>query len=199
MRLLVLTLAILVTLTGCAGPQRVPPIEVWPDMKRDGKYKPQAESELFGDHRASRVPVKGTVARGFLNLDDTLLTGIALDGKTYIGQSPLKIDMATMKLGQAKFNTYCSPCHSRVGDGRGIVALRTPSWQPANLHDERIRLQADGEIFHTISYGKNSMPGYRFQMVENDRWAIVAYLRAIQRTRNATIPDVPADLQAGLK
>ena len=104
-----------------------------------------------------------------------------------------------MKVGQAKFNTYCSPCHSRVGDGRGIVALRTPSWQPANLHDERIRLQADGELYHTITYGKNSMPGYRFQMVENDRWAIVAYLRAIQRTRNASVADVPADLQAGLK
>ncbi len=200
MRLLYpISIVLTVMLAGCAGPQRVPPIEVWPDMKRDGKYKPQAESMLFGDHRASRKPVAGTVARGFLNEDDTGITGILPDGKTYTGQNPLKIDMATMHLGQAKFNTYCSPCHSRVGDGRGIVALKTPSWQPANLHDERIRLQADGEIFRTIGYGKNSMPGYRFQMVEKDRWAIVAYLRAIQRTRNAAMADVPAELQAGLK
>ena len=199
MRLLVITIAILVTLAGCAGPQRVPPIEIWPDMRRDGKYKPQAESKIFGDGRASRIPVKGTVARGYLDQDEPFFSGIAADGETYIGQSPVKIDMATMKVGQAKFNTFCSPCHSRVGDGRGIVALRTPSWQPANLHDERILLQSDGEIFHTIGHGKNSMPGYRFQMIEKDRWAIVAYVRAIQRARNATAPDVPADLQAGLK
>jgi mono/diheme cytochrome c family protein len=197
MKLLVPTLCLLaVILSGCSGPQRVPPIEVWPDMKRDGKFKAQMETTLFTDGRASRRPVAGTIARGN-DRDDAYATGIS--GDTYIGQNPLPIDADTLALGQARFNTYCSPCHSRVGDGKGIVALRTPSWQPANLHDPRILNQSDGEIFNTVSYGRRSMPGYRFQMTDHDRWAIVAYLRALQRTTNGAMDDVPRELQSELK
>ena len=187
-------------LAGCAGVQRDTPIEVWDDMKRDGKYQPQAESQFFaGDHRASRRPVSGTVARGHLNDDEQFMTGLLPGGKMYVGQNPLKIDAATLQLGQVKFNTYCSPCHSRVADGKGIVAIKTVSWQPANLQDDRIKAQADGQIFNTITYGRRSMPSYRFQIPERDRWAVVAYLRALQRTTSGTLADVPTGLQAGLK
>jgi hypothetical protein len=191
---------VLLGLAGCAGVQRDSPIEVWDDMKRDGKYKPQAESKFFeGDHRASRRPVAGTVAHGHLNDDEQFSTGILPDGKMYVGKNPLPINAETLKVGQAKFNTYCSPCHSRVGDGKGIVAIKTPAWQPSNLHEDRVKGQPDGMIYNTISYGRRSMPGYRFQIPEHDRWAIVAYVRAIQRTSSGTVADVPADLQAGLK
>lgn len=196
---LVLSSILLFGSVACSGPQRVPPPEVWPDMKRDGKFKPQEETDIFSDHRKSRRPASGTVARGHLQEDASLTSGITADGKMYVGLNPLKVNAETMKVGQAKYNTYCAPCHSRVGNGRGIVALKTPSWQPANLHDDRIKQQADGELYHTISYGKNSMPGYRFQMVQSDRWAIVAYVRAIQRTSSGTLADVPVDLQAGLR
>lgn len=201
MRVLVPAAGLLVLLlAGCAGVQRDTPLEIWSDMKRDGKYLPQAESGFFaGDHRASRRPVTGTVARGHLNEDDTFMTGILPDGKMYAGQNPLKIDAATLHLGQVKFNTYCSPCHSRVGDGKGIVAIKTPSWQPSNLHEERVKVQADGQIFNTISFGRRSMPAYRFQIPEHERWAIVAYVRALQRTSSGTMAEVPAEVQAGLK
>jgi hypothetical protein len=198
MKLLFPTLSLL-ALAGCVGVQRETPLEIWDDMKRDHKYLPQAESEIFSDHRASRSPVAGTVARGHLNEDEQYTTGILPDGKMYVGQNPLKIDAATLKLGQVKFNTYCSPCHSQVGDGKGIVAMKTPAWQPSNLHEDRVRGQADGQIFNTISYGRRSMPSYRFQIPEHDRWAIVAYVRALQRTSSGTLAEVPTELQAGLK
>lgn len=186
-------------LTGCAGTQRVTPIEVWQDMKRDGKYLPQTESSLFSDHRASRAPVAHTVARGHLNEDEFYTTGIVPGTQTYGGVNPLAINAELLQTGQMKFNTYCSPCHSRVGNGKGIVALKTPSWQPSNLHDDRIKQMADGEIFNVISYGKRSMPSYRYQVPEHDRWAIVAYVRALQRTSSGSAADVPSQMQAELK
>ena len=182
-------------LAGCSDVRRTPPIQVWSDMKHQGKYMPQAASRFFADQRASRTPVEGTVSREELK-DEAFTTGIA-DG-CYIGMNPLPINAETLKLGQKKFDVYCSPCHSRVGDGRGMVALRTPTWQPSNLHDQRIKSESDGEIFHTVSFGKRSMPAYRFQVSGCDRWAIVAYVRALQRTEGI-VDDVPQPLRAELR
>ena len=184
-----------VVLAGCSGIQQTPPIEVWSDMKHQGKYMSQGASLFFADHRASRQPVAGTVARGDLQ-EDAFKTGIA--DRMYVGINPLPITEETLKVGQAKFNVYCSPCHSRVGDGKGMVALRTPTWQPANLHDGRIKAQPDGEIFHIVSFGKRSMPAYRFQTTDHDRWAIVGYVRALQRT-DGTSNDVPPALRAAIQ
>ncbi len=183
-------------LTGCSSISREPQIEVWDDMRRQGKYKPQRESSLFSDHRASRRPPAGTIARGFLKDDEVLYTGVS--NEMFAGKNPLPIDAQLLKVGQANFNTYCSPCHSRVGDGKGIVAVRTPAWQPTNLMEDRIRNYPDGQIFYTITNGKRTMPAYRFQVTEHDRWAIVAYLRALQRTTGA-IEDVPRDLRNDLR
>ena len=110
------TLLVALVLVGCEGTtSRNPPIEVWPDMDRQGKGKPQGESEIFSDKRVSRPPVPGTVARGFLKDDDVYYTGLV--NNMYVGKNPEKIDADLMKLGQARFNTYCSPCHDRTGSG----------------------------------------------------------------------------------
>ena len=183
-------------LTGCSSVSREPQIEVWDDMKRQGKYKPQRESSFFADHRMSRRPPAGTVARGFLKEDEVLYTGVS--NEMFVGKNPVQVDAQLLKVGQAKFNTYCSPCHSRVGDGKGIVAVRTPAWQPTNLMDDRIKNYPDGQIFSTITNGKRTMPAYRFQITEHDRWAIVAYVRALQRT-TGTVEDVPQELRSDLR
>jgi mono/diheme cytochrome c family protein len=189
------TLAIL--LTGCGSDvQRVPPLQVWPDMKWQVKPYPQGPSTLFSDGRAARRPVADTVARGYVPQEDVYLTGIS--NNQYVGKNLEPLTPELMKLGQAKFNVYCTPCHSRVGDGKGIVALRTPAWQPGNLHEQRIRDQADGQIYNTISFGRRTMPSYRFQITDHDRWAIVSYVRALQRTDGA-IADVPENLRANLR
>ena len=181
---------------GCSSTSREPQIEVWSDMRRQGKYKPQRESAFFADHRDSRRPPAGTVARGYLKDDDVLYTGVS--NEMFAGRNPLPVSADLLKLGQARFNTYCSPCHSRVGDGKGIVAVRTPAWQPTDLMQDRIRNYPDGQIFYTITNGKRTMPAYRFQITEHDRWAIVAYVRALQRTAG-TLGDVPQELRSDLR
>ncbi len=186
-----LVIAALIGTSCTAGKQRSTPIEVWDDMRRQEKFKAQSV--------ASRRPPEGTIARGHLKDDDVMHTGLVA-ANTYAPRNPLAIDAELLSAGQAKFNTYCSPCHDRVGTGKGIVALRTPSWQPSNLHDARIKGMTDGELFTIITNGRRSMPAYKYQIQsEADRWAIVAYVRALQRATSGTVEDVPADLRAGLK
>jgi len=168
---------------GCSSTSRRPPLEIMPDMKHQAKYLPQAGSPFFADGRASRRPVEGTVARGQWNDDAT---------------RPLPIDKATLERGQERFNIYCAPCHDRSGTGRGIVALRS-SWLAGNLHDQRIRDMSDSQLFDTIAHGKRTMPGYRFQIEARDRWAIVAYVRALQRAWTGTLADVPPELRNELR
>lgn len=184
-------------LAGCMGQTtRQTPVTFIPDMDYQDRYDPQEQRPFFGDKRASRQPVPGTVARGRLKEDSNFFTGVA-DGQ-YIGRNPLKIDQELLELGQRRFNTYCSPCHDRTGQGRGLVAQRA-MWIPTNLQEQRIREFNDGEIFNVITHGRRSMPSYRTQIVEADRWAIVAYVRALQRTAGGTVADVPPDQRAGLR
>jgi mono/diheme cytochrome c family protein len=191
-------LAAALILTGCAGQtSRNPPIVVFTDMDRQGRYDPQTERPLFSDRRASRRPVEGTVARGMLKEDDVFYTGLLVNNQ-YVGRNPLTIDMDLLQLGQRHFNTYCSPCHDRTGQGRGLVGQRA-IWIPTNLHEDRVKAFNDGEIFHIMSNGRRSMPAYKFQITEHDRWAIVAYVRALQRTTSSTVEDVPQELKADLR
>jgi mono/diheme cytochrome c family protein len=184
-------------LTGCAGQtSRSTPIVIFPDMDRQGKYKPQAESPIFSDHRASRPPVEGTVAVGMLKEDDVFYTGIS--DNQWIGRNPVTIDIGLLQTGQRRYNTYCSPCHDRTGQGRGVIGQRA-IWIPTNLHEDRVKAFNDGEIFHVITNGRRSMPSYKFQVSAEDRWAIVAYVRALQRTTGSTVEDVPQELRADLR
>ncbi len=173
-----------------------PPIEIFPDMKRQPKFKPQSANEWLAERGITLRPVPGTVAVGHLDQDEAFYTG-AKNG-LYVGRNPLPIDMETLKRGQERFNIYCAPCHDRTGSGRGIVGSRS-MWLANNLHDQRIKDMVDGEIFQVITYGRRTMPSYRFQIPPRDRWAIVAYVRALQRTTSGTIEDVPADLRRELR
>jgi mono/diheme cytochrome c family protein len=184
-------------LAGCAGQStRKTPVSFFPDMDYQGRYDPQTERPFFGDRRASRAPVPGTVARGMLKEDDVRFTGV-VNGQ-WVGRNPFPVTEDLLHTGQRRFNTFCSPCHDRTGQGRSIVATRSV-WIPTNLQEPRVKQFNDGEIFNVITHGRRSMPSYRFQITEDDRWAIVAYVRALQRTSEGTIEDVPADQRTSLR
>lgn len=184
-------------LTGCAStPTRNTPLEVWGDMAHQPKYKAQGQSKFFPNGAAGRSPVPGTIAYGHLEPSDVLHTGVS--GADYVGKMPINVTAETLQNGQAKFNTYCSPCHSRVGDGRGIVGARS-GWIASSLVDDRAINMADGYIFHVITNGVRSMPSYKTQIEASDRWAIIAYVRALQKAHNGSADDVPADAKGRLE
>lgn len=186
-----------VLLVACAGrTSRKPQVEIFPDMKRQAKVKPQEASAFFADGRGSRAPVPGTIAQGQLDDDSPFATGA--ENGMYVARNPLPLDEKVLARGQERFNIYCAPCHDRTGSGRGIVGQRS-SWLANNLHDDRIKAMVDGEIFQVITYGRRTMPGYRFQISEQDRWAIVAYVRALQRATSGTLADVPEELRRELR
>jgi len=190
-------LVALLFLSGCSSVQRVPPVEVWDDMKRQPKFKPQMQNDLFADERDSRRPPEGVVARGHLAEDSVYNTG--MDGEMYVGKNPAPVTMDLLKHGQMRFATYCSPCHDRTGSGQGIVPLHAPSWQPANLMEDRVVQFSDGEIFNVVSNGRRTMPAYKYQVSVEDRWAIIAYLRVLQRAAHSSVNDVPADHRSDLQ
>jgi mono/diheme cytochrome c family protein len=122
-----------------------------------------------------------------------------MDGEMYVGKSPVPLTPALLKQGQMKFNTYCQPCHDKTGSWQGIVPTRVATWQPSNLTEDRVVQFADGDIFNVITNGRRSMPPYRFQIAVEDRWAIIAYVRALQRAAHGTKAEVPADRAAELQ
>jgi mono/diheme cytochrome c family protein len=195
--LLLLMLAAIFALSACNGIQRDPPIIVWWDMKRQPKFRTEGETGLFADGRNTRYPPEDTVAQGSPIENTAFNTG--MDGQMYVGKNPVPVTAALIHQGQFRFNTYCSPCHDRTGQGKGLVPQHAPQWQPANLTDDRIVDMADGEIFNVITNGRRTMPPYQYQVVTADRWAIIAYVRVLQRAAHSTIADVPEDQRAELK
>lgn len=196
---LALIAASVLALSGCGlTKSRSPQVDLWQDMRHQEKFKPQEETSLFPDGRKSRRPPQGTIARGYLKADDVMVTGLVSPGM-YTGKNPMSIDADLMQLGQKRFNVYCTPCHDRAGTGHGSVALKAPTFQPANLHDDKFKKYSDGQIFDVITNGKRTMPSYRYQIPsEHDRWAIVAYVRAVQRMSSGAIDDIPADMRTSL-
>lgn len=172
-----------------------PPLDLFPDwafpgMEVQPKLRPQAQSKFFADGRADRTPPPHTVARGMLRDDDHLHLGKNADG-TFAPRLPasLVVDLKFVERGRDRFQIYCLPCHGALGDGNGITKLygmgATPSY-----HDPRIRAQSDGEIFSIITLGKNTMLSYADKLTPEDRWAVVAYVRALQRAQQGTVADV---------
>lgn len=175
-----------------------PPLEVFPDMDRQSKYLPQEASAFFADGRADRPIPSGTVARGAILGDAHLTTGRGPDGEFAFGYpASLTIDRSFLERGRNRYDIYCAPCHGTLADGKGIVTQY--GWgTPANLHSDPFRAQSEGEIFNTLTHGKNTMFGYGDKLVPEDRWAVVAYVRALQRSQNSQRTDVPAAHQAEL-
>jgi mono/diheme cytochrome c family protein len=197
--LLALAAGLLVMTVGCVRerPSDRPPIHLNPDMDRQPKCKAQAPSPFFDDGAAMRLPVAGTVARGQLREEAAFYDGKTEDG-AWLDSLPVLMSAQLLNRGRERYDIYCAPCHSRVGDGRGIMVTRgyVP---PPTFHSDRIRDLPEGQLFDAISNGVRNMPSYRHQIVTEDRWAIVAYLRALQRSRNATIDDIPVELRETIK
>jgi mono/diheme cytochrome c family protein len=166
------------------------------DMHDQPKYIPLRESSFFSDARSARPFVAGTVARGQLNDDVLLYTGKD-DAGADATMFPMTIDAKVLERGQERFNIYCSPCHGRTGFGDGMVARRGYR-APPSYHQDRLRQAPVGHFFDVITNGFGAMPDYAAQVRPEDRWAIIAYIRALQLSENATISDVPADAQRQL-
>jgi mono/diheme cytochrome c family protein len=190
---------ILSTLTGCyqGQPSKKPPIHLNPNMDDQPKFQAQASSEFFPNGQAMRKPVEGTIARGQLREDVVYYTGKDATGKL-VKKSPVPATLQNIKRGQDRFNIYCAACHGRVGDGVSMVVKRG-MFPPANFSQERLRNIEDGHFFEVMSNGLRNMPAYKSQIPVADRWAIINYIRVLQRSQNASANDVPAEVKAKLK
>ena len=177
---------------------RKPPLEVFPDMDRMPKLRPQTHADFFADKMSSRLPVAGTVARGSAYQDVPVNTGKHPGTTNWIENIPVVVNETLLKRGQERYGIYCLVCHGAAGDGKGITG-KYGMVGMASFHDPRLVKMADGEIFNTITFGKNLMGPYGGQIPIEDRWAIIAYVRALQRSRLALIDDVPADQREALR
>lgn len=173
-----LLLLALVALAGCRQ-----------DMHDQPKYKPYQESRFFSDGRASRPLVADTVARGQLR-DDELLYAGKQEGH-FSTVFPQPVTQATLQRGRERYDIYCSPCHDQAGTGQGMIVLRGYR-RPPSMHEARLQQQVPGYFFDVITNGFGVMPNYAQQIAVEDRWAIVAYLRALQLSQSARAADVPA-------
>jgi mono/diheme cytochrome c family protein len=165
------------------------------DMHDQPKYIPLRQSPFFGDERSARPLVAGTVPRGHLNEDALLHTGKV--GHADATVFPFPITDQTMARGRERFDIYCSPCHGRTGQGDGMV-VRRGFRHPPTFHQDRLRNAPVGQLFDVITNGFGAMPDYAAQIRAEDRWAIIAYVRALQLSEHATLTDVPADRRGSL-
>ncbi len=193
------SLALMAGLVGCYQGQtsKEPPIHINPNMDDQPKYQAQAESKFFAIGQAMQMPIKGTIAFGHLHEDMIYYTGKDSKGKL-IRSSPVAPTLENLKRGQDRFNIYCAPCHSKIGDGQGMIVKRG-MFPPPTYHQERLRVIEDGHIFDVITNGIRNMPSYKSQVPVADRWAIVNYVRTLQRSHNASASDVPEEVRKTIK
>ena len=154
------------------------------------RYEPLEASTFFSDGQSSRMPVANTVARGQLREDDLLYTGKI--GGQLANEFPMPVTAEVMARGQERFNVFCSPCHARTGDGNGMIVQRGFR-QPPSYYEERLVNAPVGYFFDVMTHGFGAMQDYAAQVPVADRWAIAAYIRALQFSRRGTVNDVPAD------
>lgn len=198
---------------GIAGRQgrlsRQPPIEVFPDMDRQLKLRPQQLNDFFTNGLSSQLPPPGTIARSqpvqtvngevWPFEDAPVNTGRVTGTTNFVATNPLPVTGQLLQRGRERFNIYCTPCHGALGDGNGITKKLGVMPTVANLQDKRIVEMADGEIFNTITFGKGLMGAHGPLVPVADRWAVIAYLRALQLSQLGSVDDLPPDQQADLK
>jgi mono/diheme cytochrome c family protein len=203
-------LLLALTVFGIAGRRgtdfRKPPLEIFDDMVRQDKLRPQVPNSFFADGRSSQAFVAGTVAQRIGDHGNDTWQGTAENtgmepGKTnFVATIPVPVTAALMARGRERYNISCLPCHSATGDGNGITKKIGAMPVVANLLDKNAITIPDGQVFHIIGQGKApNMQGYAANIEINDRWAIVAYVRSLQRARFATLEEVPAADRATLK
>ncbi|MBK9372463.1 MAG: cytochrome c [Holophagales bacterium] len=167
-------------------------------MYNQAKERPLAQSEFYRDGLASRIPPAGTVARGWLREDRVLHTGIGPDGK-FVSELPAAVpfDKALLARGRQRFDVFCSPCHGRQGNGQGMIVQRGFK-QPPSYHIDRLRAQPLGYFFDVMTNGFGQMSSYASQVPAEDRWAIAAYVRTLQFSRNAPLAELTEADRAAL-
>jgi mono/diheme cytochrome c family protein len=191
------------------GLSRQPPIEVFPDMDRQLKLRPQKPFDFMPNGISSQLPPPGTIARSQLIQtvngavypfeNAPVNTGKITGTTNFIETNPLPVNAQLLARGHERFNIYCAPCHGQLGDGDGITKKIGDMAAVANLHDKRIVEMPDGEIFNTITFGKSTMGAYGPIIPTGDRWAIVVYLRALQLSWLGSTNDLTAAQSAELK
>jgi mono/diheme cytochrome c family protein len=188
-RLMLLGLALV--LSSCRGEtSKKPPVHPNLNMDYSQSFKPQERNAFFEDGRSMRMPVEGTVARGQTRLDTEYYEGKTATG-AYVVTIPVEVTREMVKRGQDRYEVFCTPCHGGTGAGDGLVISRGYV-QPQTYHQDRLRDVEDGYLYDVVANGIRNMPAYRRQIPTDDRWAIVAYVRALQRSQFANRADVAA-------
>jgi mono/diheme cytochrome c family protein len=165
------------------------------DMHNQPRFKPLAESDFYSDLRSARPPVEGTVARGELRANSYFYSGMLPGSNTPGDYMPFPVTKQVLARGRERFDIYCAPCHSRLGDGNGIVPSRGFARKPPSYHIERLRQAPLGYFFDVMTHGFGMMQDYASQISPEDRWAIAAYIRALQLSQNATAAEIPPGQQ----
>jgi mono/diheme cytochrome c family protein len=188
---------------------RKPPLEVFPDMDRQAKLRPEKPFDFFTNGLSSQLPPAGTIARSapietangevYSYQDVPFNTGHITGTTNFVVINPMTVNAALLARGREQFNIYCTPCHGGLGDGNGITKKIGVMPAVANLHDKRIVEMTDGEIFNTITHGKGLMGAYGPIVVAQDRWAIIAYTRALQLSWLGSPDELTAEQRAALK
>jgi mono/diheme cytochrome c family protein len=180
-----------------------PRLHFVPDMDNQPKFRAQSANPMFADGRAMRPRVPGTVSLGDRGDDAVTVTGKA--GEGWVAEIPVPVTMTLLRRGQERWGVFCAPCHGLAGYGDGMVgkraeALAEGTWTPpSSLHTDLVRQRPVGHLYNTIANGIRTMPAYGPQIPVADRWAIVAFVRALQRSQSAGIDDVPAELRGQLR
>lgn len=203
-------MAAVVAIAGFRGSMsRQPPIEIFPDMNRQLKLRPQQPDGFFANGVSSQLPPAGTIARSaplqtvngpvYPYEDAPVNTGRLTGTTNFVETGPLPVTAKLLQRGQQRFDIYCAPCHGALGDGNGITKKLGLMPAVANLQDKRIVEMNDGEIFNTVTHGKNLMGAYGPIVPVEDRWAIIAYLRALQLSQLGAVEDLPPAQRAAFK
>lgn len=185
------------------------PIQIFPDMKRQLKLRPQTANSFYANGLSSQLPQPGTIAQEkplmiggkevFTFEDHPVNTGRVSGATNHIEVNAMPVTEQLLARGHRQFNIYCAPCHGQTGEGNGITKKIGAMAIVANLHDKRIVQLTDGELFQIVGHGKGVMQGYAAQLAPEDRWATIAYLRALQLSRLGTVEDLSPETRATLK
>ncbi len=210
---LLIFLTVVAVVFGIAGLRghlsRKPPILIIPDLNHQFKLRPEQPNGFFANGLSSQLPPPGTVPRSqplqtlngpiYPYEDSPANTGFVTGTTNFVETNPLPVTPALLRQGREQFEIYCTPCHGALGDGNGIMKKLGVMPAVANLHDKRIVEMTDGEIFNTVTRGKGLMAAYGPTVAIEDRWAIIAYVRALQLSWLGSTNDLSPDMQAALK
>jgi len=196
----IILLPVALSLSACHGLiSEKTPIHPIPDMDFQERFEAQEANSFFEDGRAMRPPVAGAIARGLLREDVAYASGRDAAG-AFVLEMPVPLTRQLLERGQDRYEVFCAMCHGYTGDGKGIIMTGEYGYVPApTYHDDRLRGIEDGHLFDVVGNGIRTMPGYAYQIPVEDRWAIVAYLRALQRSQHTSIEDVPETEREGLQ